>query len=79
MNDALWDLNRPLEADCSLSIFKFDDDEGRDTFWHSSAHILGQALELEYGCHLCIGPCTTRGEVREGDGYAGPALLVLYQ
>jgi threonyl-tRNA synthetase len=34
---------------------KFDDAEGKDTFWHSSAHVLGQALEQEYGCHLTIG------------------------
>ncbi|EFJ09243.1 hypothetical protein SELMODRAFT_447798 [Selaginella moellendorffii] len=38
------------------------DEQGRDTFWHSSAHILGESLEQAYGCKLCIGPCTTRGE-----------------
>ncbi|XP_038891995.1 threonine--tRNA ligase, mitochondrial 1 [Benincasa hispida] len=58
----LWDMSRPLENDCELKLFTFDSDEGRDTFWHSSAHILGQSLEMEYGCKLCIGPCTTRGE-----------------
>lgn len=42
VNGVLWDMTRPLEDDCQLQIFKFDDDEGRDTFWHSSAHILGQ-------------------------------------
>ncbi|RRT49136.1 hypothetical protein B296_00052581 [Ensete ventricosum] len=55
-------MTRPLEGDSDLKLFKFDDAEGRDTFWHSSAHILGQSLEMEYGCKLCIGPCTTRGE-----------------
>ncbi|KAJ0965874.1 hypothetical protein J5N97_027012 [Dioscorea zingiberensis] len=62
VNGILWDMSRPLEEDCNLKLFKFDSNEGRDTFWHSSAHILGQALEMEYGCKLCIGPCTTRGE-----------------
>ncbi|KAJ7953654.1 threonine--tRNA ligase, mitochondrial [Quillaja saponaria] len=62
VNGVLWDMSRPLEGDCELQIFKFEDDEGRDTFWHSSAHILGQSLEMNYGCKLCIGPCTTRGE-----------------
>ncbi|XP_022733882.1 threonine--tRNA ligase, mitochondrial 1-like isoform X3 [Durio zibethinus] len=62
VNGVLWDMNRPLEDDCELKIFTFDSDEGRDTFWHSSAHILGQSLESIYGCKLCIGPCTTRGE-----------------
>lgn len=69
VNGALWDMNRPLEGDCMLVLFKFDSDEGRDTFWHSSAHILGEALEREYGCKLCIGPCTTRGEGFYYDGY----------
>ncbi|CAL9073855.1 unnamed protein product [Musa textilis] len=62
VNGTLWDMTRPLEGDSDLKLFKFDDAEGRDTFWHSSAHILGQSLEMEYGCKLCIGPCTTRGE-----------------
>ena len=42
VNGVLWDMARPLEEDCELRIYKFEDDEGRDTFWHSSAHILGQ-------------------------------------
>ncbi|KAG8381368.1 hypothetical protein BUALT_Bualt06G0115000 [Buddleja alternifolia] len=62
VNGVLWDMNRPLEGDCKLELFTFDTDEGRDTFWHSSAHILGESLEQTYGCRLCIGPCTTRGE-----------------
>ncbi|KAK9276514.1 hypothetical protein L1049_006048 [Liquidambar formosana] len=62
VNGVLWDMSRPLEGDCELKLFTFDSDEGRDTFWHSSAHILGQSVEMEYGCKLCIGPCTTRGE-----------------
>ncbi|KAJ7543979.1 hypothetical protein O6H91_09G060700 [Diphasiastrum complanatum] len=65
VNGKLWDMTRPFEGDCSLKIFSFDSNEGRDTFWHSSAHILGQSLEMEYGCKLCIGPCTTRGEEKQ--------------
>jgi threonyl-tRNA synthetase len=45
VNGVLWDMNRPLEDDCELKIFNFESDEGRDTFWHSSAHILGQVFE----------------------------------
>ncbi|XP_059648986.1 threonine--tRNA ligase, mitochondrial 1-like [Cornus florida] len=71
VNGVLWDMLRPLEADCELKLFKFDSDEGRDTFWHSSAHILGQALEMEFGCKLCIGPCTTRGEGFYYDAFYG--------
>ncbi|KAI7757008.1 hypothetical protein M8C21_003385, partial [Ambrosia artemisiifolia] len=71
VDGALWDMSRPLESDCHLKIFTFDSDEGRDTFWHSSAHILGQALEQTYGCKLCIGPCTTRQEGFYYDGFFG--------
>ncbi|KAF2325343.1 hypothetical protein GH714_026832 [Hevea brasiliensis] len=71
VDGTLWDMNRPLESDCELKIFTFDSDEGRDTFWHSSAHILGQSLEMEYGCKLCIGPCTTRGEGFYYDAFYG--------
>lgn len=40
-----WDINRPLEGSCELILYKFDNDEGKETFWHSSAHVLGQVLE----------------------------------
>ena len=46
VNGVLWDMARPLEGDCELKLFTFDSDEGRDTFWHSSAHILGQVREM---------------------------------
>ncbi|CAI0463105.1 unnamed protein product [Linum tenue] len=71
VNGVLWDMKRPLEGDCELKLFTFDSDEGRDTFWHSSAHILGESLEQTYGCKLCIGPCTTRGEGFYYDAFYG--------
>ncbi|SMR63394.1 unnamed protein product [Zymoseptoria tritici ST99CH_3D1] len=52
----LWDLDRPLEKSCSLELLDFDHPEGKKVFWHSSAHILGEACERRYGCSLCIGP-----------------------
>jgi len=51
-----WDLDRPLEKSCSLALIKFTDEEGQAVFWHSSAHILGEAMERVYGAHLCYGP-----------------------
>ena len=57
----LWDLPRPLEKDCKLKILTFDDDKGKQVFWHSSAHVLGESCENHYGCHLCIGPPLTDG------------------
>ena len=45
VNGSLWDLDRPLEADCSIKLLKFDDEEAQKVFWHSTAHILGESLE----------------------------------
>lgn len=36
-----WDVMRKLEGDCEMILYKFENEEGRETFWHSSAHILG--------------------------------------
>ena len=52
----LWDLCRPFEGDCKLEILTFSDDEAKMVLWHSSAHILGQAMEREFGAKLTIGP-----------------------
>lgn len=51
-----WDLDRPLEASCKLNFLSFESEKGRRVFWHSSAHILGEASERRFGCDLCIGP-----------------------
>jgi len=61
INDTVWDLDRPLEGDCNLLFLKFDDEEGQQVFWHSSAHVLGEALERVYGGHLCYGPPISTG------------------
>lgn len=52
----LWDLDRALESSCKLELLDFDHPEGKKVFWHSSAHILGEAAERRWGCDLCIGP-----------------------
>uniref|UniRef100_T1KXC7 threonine--tRNA ligase n=1 Tax=Tetranychus urticae TaxID=32264 RepID=T1KXC7_TETUR len=61
VNGKLWDLERPLEEDCSIELIKFDDDTGKAVFWHSTAHVLGEALERLYGSHLCYGPPIENG------------------
>lgn len=72
IDGAVWDLDRPLEADCRLQLLKFDDPEAQAVFWHSSAHILGEAMERLYGGHLCYGPPIENGFYydmhHEGDG-----------
>ncbi|EPQ51912.1 threonyl-tRNA synthetase [Gloeophyllum trabeum ATCC 11539] len=57
----LWDLERPLERSCNLELLDFEHPEGKKVFWHSSAHVLGEAAERHYGCHLCLGPPTDDG------------------
>lgn len=59
--EQLWDLERPLEKDCKLELLPFEDELGKKVFWHSSAHILGEASERRFGCSLCIGPPIDNG------------------
>ncbi|RYP30070.1 hypothetical protein DL767_006421 [Monosporascus sp. MG133] len=59
--EQLWDLERPLERSCKLELLTFDDEQGKQVFWHSSAHILGEASERRFGCSLCIGPPIDNG------------------
>ncbi|KAG9249162.1 putative threonyl-tRNA synthetase, cytoplasmic [Calycina marina] len=54
--EEMWDIMRPLEASCKLELLTFEHEEGKRVFWHSSAHILGEASERRFGCSLCIGP-----------------------
>uniref|UniRef100_A0A8C6UTM5 threonine--tRNA ligase n=1 Tax=Neogobius melanostomus TaxID=47308 RepID=A0A8C6UTM5_9GOBI len=61
VNGELWDLDRPLEKDCSLEILRFDNDDAQAVYWHSSAHILGEAMENFYGGCLCYGPPIENG------------------
>lgn len=61
VNNAVWDLDRPLEDSCSLHLLKFDDEEAQAVYWHSSAHILGEAMERVYGGCLCYGPPIENG------------------
>ncbi|KAF6273384.1 hypothetical protein mRhiFer1_016571 [Rhinolophus ferrumequinum] len=55
VNGELWDLDRPLERDSTLELLMFDNEEAQAVYWHSSAHVLGEAMELYYGGHLCHG------------------------
>nr|XP_012620051.1 probable threonine--tRNA ligase 2, cytoplasmic [Microcebus murinus] len=61
VNGELWDLDRPLEGDATLELLTFDNEEAQAVYWHSSAHILGEAMELYYGGHLCYGPPIENG------------------
>uniref|UniRef100_A0A8B9KFF3 threonine--tRNA ligase n=1 Tax=Astyanax mexicanus TaxID=7994 RepID=A0A8B9KFF3_ASTMX len=60
VDGGLWDLDRPLEKDCSLELLRFDHEDAQ-VYWHSSAHILGEAMERFYGGCLCYGPPIENG------------------
>lgn len=57
----LWDLDRPLEYSCQISYIPFSSSEGRNVFWHSSAHVLGEASECQFNCLLSHGPPVEQG------------------
>lgn len=62
VNDQEWDLTRPISEDASIRLFKWDDPEGKHAFWHSSAHLLAEALqELYPGVKFGIGPAIENG------------------
>ena len=62
VNEQEWDLTRPITEDASLKLFKWDDPEGKHAFWHSSAHLLAEALqELYPGVKFGIGPAIENG------------------
>ena len=66
-----WDLSRSINADAAIKLFKWDDPEGKHAFWHSSAHLLAEALqELYPGIKFGIGPAIENGfyyDVDPGD------------
>ncbi len=62
VNDNIWDINRPINEDASIKLHTWDDAEGKYAFWHSSAHLMAEALEALYpGVKFGIGPAIEMG------------------
>lgn len=62
VNGNVWDASRPIHADASLKLLTWDDTEGRSTFWHSSAHLMAEAVESLFpGVKFWVGPAVDRG------------------
>lgn len=62
VNGQVWDLARPLNTDATLQLLTWNDIEGKSTFWHSSAHLMAEALEAVFpGVKLGIGPAIEKG------------------
>jgi threonyl-tRNA synthetase len=72
VNGELWDLARPVQGDATLRLHKWDDPEAKHAFWHSSAHLMAEALEsLWPGTKFGIGPAVENGfyyDVDPGEG-----------
>ncbi|MDL2222702.1 threonine--tRNA ligase [Bacteroidales bacterium OttesenSCG-928-M11] len=62
INGETWDLTRPINEDASIKLYKWEDEEGKHAFWHSSAHLMAEALqELYPGIKFGIGPAIENG------------------
>ena len=62
VNDSVTEINRPITQDATIKLFKWDDAEGKHAFWHTSAHLMAEALqELYPGIQFGIGPAIENG------------------
>lgn len=62
INGEVWDATRPIESDASLKLLTWHDNDGKSTFWHSSAHLMAEAVESMYpGVKFWVGPALDKG------------------
>jgi threonyl-tRNA synthetase len=62
VNNEVWDATRPIKTDAKIKLLTWNDEEGKGTFWHSSAHLMAEAIELLYpGSKFGIGPHIENG------------------
>ncbi len=62
INNEIWDATRPITSDSSLKLLTWDSEEAKSTFWHSSAHLMAEALEFYYpGIKFWVGPAIENG------------------
>jgi len=74
VNNCLWDIDRPINENASIKLHKWEDDEGKHAFWHSSAHLMAEAIEALFpGTKFGIGPAIENGfyyDIDPGNGVA---------
>ncbi|MGB1242142.1 MAG: TGS domain-containing protein, partial [Chitinophagales bacterium] len=62
VNDEVWDATRPLTTDASLQLLTWEDTDGQKTFWHSTAHLMAEAIQVLYPqAKFTIGPAIDKG------------------
>jgi threonyl-tRNA synthetase len=75
VNGEIYDLSRPINADASVKLYKWEDEEGKHTFWHSSAHLLAEALQALYpNIKFGIGPAVENGFYYDVDPGKGVSI-----
>ena len=62
VNGEVWDATRPIHTDAALKLLTWEDQDGKSTFWHSSAHLLAEAVEMQFpGAKFWVGPALDKG------------------
>ena len=62
VNGEVWDATRPIDKDVQLKLLTWDDAGAKSTFWHSSAHLMAEAVESLYpGVKFWVGPAIDKG------------------
>ena len=83
INGEVWDMSRPITSDSSLKLLTWDDTDGKSTFWHSSAHLMAEAVESMYpGVKFWVGPAIDKGfyyDMDLGDRQLGEEELELLE
>ena len=62
VNGQVWDATRPIHEDAAVKLLTWNDEDGKNTFWHSSAHLMAEAVESLYpGVKFWVGPALDKG------------------
>ena len=62
VNGEVWDLSRPIDADATIELLKWEDEDGKHAYWHSSAHLMAEAIQVLYPhAKFGIGPAIENG------------------
>ncbi len=61
VNGQVWDATRPIKEDAALKLLTWNDTDGKNTFWHSSAHLMAEAVESMFpGVKFWVGPASRK-------------------
>lgn len=77
VNGETWDANRAIDTDASVELLTWNQDGGKETFWHSSAHLMAEAIEVLYpGTKFAIGPAIEAGFYYDIDTPEGISISI---